>query len=227
MTRRALIVEFVGLPGAGKSYLAARVADSLAERGMNVWRYEDCPGPRPLSGQWFKARLTTLVLAIAQPRCTWRLWQAARRTTRPLHFMIMWWAFEVMRRRGELRHDVLIFDQAISQLIWSIGYEADASRIEPLAALAPRPDLLVRVRASLATIERRLGNRDGHESKMERDMPSDPSALDRAETATTAIMHATDDWPHIDATHDDDAAAGACVDAIIAAVEQQRQEASK
>jgi hypothetical protein len=226
MSSGALIVEFVGLPGAGKSYLAARVADGLAHHGMCVWRYEDRPGPGCLSGQWFKARLTALGMVITQPRRTWRLWQAARRTTRPMHFMIMWWAFAIMRRREGCRHEVLIFDQGIAQLIWSIGYEAGASLAEPLVSIAAASDLLVHVDATSATIQRRLDNRDGSQSKLERDIPDDPSAFDRAEAAMTAIRHATSDHTRLTVTHDDDVAADACVDAIIAAIEQRRQEAT-
>jgi hypothetical protein len=121
----------------------------------------------------------------------------------------------------------LIFDQAIAQLIWSIGYEADPRAVAPLAAIAPRPHLLVRLHATRDTVLRRMDQREGEQSLLERDMPGDSSAIERATAAMHAVADATRDWIHVEVTHDDDAAAGACVDAITAVIQRQRQEAAR
>ncbi len=131
-----MVVEFVGLPGAGKSTLATRVLEELTARGY------DCAGRELLRTEttgsklryWFGhlgiLRSTTrAVLAVSASGP-----EAQRHAAR-----LGRWAtsFERLTRAG---HEIVVLDQGVVQQAWSLLFRAPSGRSHLLQLL----DLILR-----------------------------------------------------------------------------------
>jgi PST family polysaccharide transporter len=191
MTRRrpGVYVEFVGLPGAGKSVASRLVADVLRRKGIEVseptYHLDHIVGPiarrlkkisyalrgaleRPVEGHFW----SQLLLESGQPSVARFLAEAMN-----------WFYLMATIRRETARTGVHLFDQGLCQAIWSVAYEAtrvDLISQEPLTRLAqslPRRSVIVLVEASLPTIGARLSARPGLASRVERDMANGLSAM--------------------------------------------------
>ncbi len=136
-----LCVEFLGLPGAGKSTMSRVLADLLHERGIAVTD----PAPRAAS--------------VDPPLTRWatKLWYAARALVRHPGHTAFWIRLIVRSRQRRLadawtilvnwlylldrvgRHHtapgVYVMDQGLFQALWSLAYGAGASVIPTAAVL--------------------------------------------------------------------------------------------
>ena len=190
MSRNAVIVEFVGLPGAGKSTLALRTAEILCQRGMRVSlpsksvftedrRYI---GKVRKSAYYVRFALSNLRYSLLSARAI----LSSRQTSREdLLWVLLTW-FKRSARIQQQRHlgGVHVIDSGIFQGLWSIGFSGKNPNLvelgERVLAWLPIPNLLVVVESSLSTIERRLAKRPGSGSRLERWPPGDPGLLLRA-----------------------------------------------
>lgn len=169
MSRKSVVVEFLGMPGVGKSTLTARVAEKLAQRGVPVCR----AGKR---ARFENANLYLSFIA-SHPGYAFASVRAIiasrQRTLRDLTWVAMTWLKRSARiRRYKFENGVRLVDPGIFQALWSIGF---SSRKTNLAALYGRlqnrmfvSDLAVIVEADAGTIRCRLEARPGRTSRLER-----------------------------------------------------------
>jgi len=175
MTRRGITVEFLGLPGVGKSSLSRRVAVMLRERGHPVHEATFDLGHTPgtmsrslrkavpvgremLLHPWSAGRACRAVIASRQDS-----------SLTAFKMIFNWLMVAGIARRATRLQGVHLFDQGLCQALWSIGLSssnAAPGRVgDALFALAPRPDLIFNIEASAETVARRLRERGGRDSR--------------------------------------------------------------
>lgn len=189
-------VEFLGLPGSGKSTVSHAVADVLRRRGLVVdeptWSVDHelssrrryfhkicCVGRELVSRPGGAARTLAIVARSRQRRPAetlraWRNWlfvsASTRRTTSPVAMQLL--------------------DQGLFQALWSVCFQARAAHLAellgPLVDAVRCPDLVVELEVSSAELERRLSMRRDGMSRL--DGPGrPPESWERAERAMAEV----------------------------------------
>jgi len=203
----ALVVEFLGLPGSGKSVLAHATARVLRERGVDVHEptyklaHERGEAARQVTKAW-----QTLTATVRSPRDTFswfRAFAASRQARRSglIKLTVNWLHLTTVLERAGRSAGVILLDQGLLQALWSVEYEARRSLLESerlaerLADCLPERAAIVLTEASLTTVERRLAGRPGATSRLEqapdlevtRSLAWAREALARVEALGTAV----------------------------------------
>lgn len=225
-----MVIELIGLPGAGKSTLSRLIAERLTAAGHRVDEATYVRDHR-LSGPRRVVEKLALALAClgAQPR---RSAELAFRVARTRQATLADWGTSVFnflyvsalhrRRRGD---GVLLLDQGIAQALWSIGFAAKREDWAEIVARrdrapAPWPDLVVVVRASPAVILERLRQRSKQASRLEKELGRSGSALERCAARLQAVLHLLrrDGVPLVEVSSEGMADPAAEVERVMAAV---------
>lgn len=168
------VVEFCGLPGAGKSTIARALVAALRLQAVPT---TDVMAPiGPTAPRAVRIRRKSAVIArgmvsrggleIATNLGLRSGQEAARdRIARPANLLVVRNAV----RRAQGRAGVHVLDQGPIQEWWSAALRADDARVLQWAAAdpAPRADLVVRVDAPTDVLIARLARRDARESRLE------------------------------------------------------------
>jgi hypothetical protein len=192
------VVEFCGLPGAGKSTFARALVASLRLHGVPAAEVMAPIGPSAPRG----ARLRRKSVVVARGLLhrggptlavdvAWRSRQAhARdRVARPANLLVVRDAV----RRAAKGVGVGVLDQGPVQEWWSAALRADDARVVAWAANdpAPRADVLVRVDAPLDVLAARLRRRRERQSRLEGVVGADLDAeLERGARLLDALCDA-------------------------------------
>lgn len=176
-----LCVEFLGLPGAGKSTLAHAVTAELRVRGVRVTPPRCTNGRRDATLGRLGIKLWYAIRgAVQAPRRT-LFWLKLLAESRQAHRGDWWgsalnWFYLLGITRQRASHPgIQLLDQGVFQALWSVGYAAQqrgvlSSQLLPqLRATLPPRILVVLVGTSAATATQRLRHRDG-KSRLERDL---------------------------------------------------------
>jgi thymidylate kinase len=199
---RALAVEFLGLPGVGKSAVCAKTAEHLSRRGFVVRQPvlavsdRSALGPR-LRGYLGKSRLIAREL-LAHPLHSLRSIRAIASTRQPspsvLVMVVTNWLMQgSLLRTCRSLPAVSLFEEGIFQALWSIGLEGRPGAVRDLGAtladVLSVPDVVVVVEADLDAVIQRLGKRAGNESRADRWRGEDDRAFARA---SAVMLEVTD-----------------------------------
>jgi hypothetical protein len=172
---RAVQVEFLGLPGVGKSSVSRRVAEILAAKGLPVRQptYTLDHGPGKLE-RTLRKSLYVIGEVLSHPHYS-LLSAKALRDSRQESFHILfkmlfnWLLVSAMMRRHRTAGGIHLYDQGIFQGLWSIGLGAKNGAIrlvgDRLAPWIPAPTVVAVVEADLSTVTRRLEERGGRHSR--------------------------------------------------------------
>jgi len=156
----ALAIEFLGLPGGGKSACAAALCDALRMRGKKVWRSGTEPGRCP----FFTTLWVILLFVVGHPWLACRYTWSCLRTSLPGQ-MLRWVLLDVynlaMAGKAARDHEIVILDENRFQRLFSLGIELpDPDRLfRGFIPTLPRRDLLLNVVASPRTALERLETR--------------------------------------------------------------------
>jgi len=233
-----MLIEFVGLPGAGKTTMSRRVTELLLDRQLTVdeTTYDLSRKYRRLPGLLVKSTYLTRY-AVAHPRLAFSdsvgIAATQQATLLDLGKSIFNWMFIASltsRKRSPAR--LMILDQGVAQAMWSIGFAAQRETwLDELCARAQtsahKPDLLIHVRADFQKIGDRLATRAQRLSRMD-SLGWDHNVLQRAEAHGDAIIGRFKSFgvPVIDVKNDDrePLASGArrVADAIVTKLGEQR-----
>jgi thymidylate kinase len=184
-------VEFLGLPGAGKSGVSRRVAEILTSGGHSVvdTNYE----LTHRTGAWTRRLLKTGTILrelafhpVYAARSARAIAGTKQRTASDLSGAVANWLFVsgLLRGRGRDRA-IHLLDEGIFQALWSVGFSAASGDWPAVARSAgagfPAPDVVVLVNASTATVERRLRARGPRQSRIEDRLDTDREILEASE----------------------------------------------
>ena len=186
-----LTVEFVGIPGAGKSSVSQRVVLLLRDRGYVVdnLSYRLAHG-RSRWVRFLKKSVHVTKEAVFHPVMTLRsLGQIASIPHPSLRILAKmtfnWLLVSALARRGR-KPGIHIFDQGIFQGFWSMGFGGDPAAVGESArrlwGFVPPPDLVVVIEADLPAILHRLKMRQERKSRLDRLFESHPDVLEDCAT---------------------------------------------
>lgn len=196
-----VIIELVGLPGAGKSALAAALHAELERRGRaaRLMTAGVSDGTAPVSRYLRKGRLVLMQLLtrpIPSLRFLW--WLRSSRQIGVVGFLERLVAWLVTQRllitaRGGTAD--AIFDEGSLQALWSIGlygeYEGLLDLWQGDRDLGVIGDLVLVVSPSLGMVEARLGGRVRPHSRIDHLGPDDRRrALERGSAIVEALAGA-------------------------------------
>lgn len=183
-----LSVEFVGIPGAGKSAVSRRVVALLRGRGLVVddlsyrLAHEESRATRFLRKSVYVTKEIVLH-PIVTTRSLVQIAAVPHPSLRILAKMAYnWLLVSALARRGR-EPGIHICDQGIFQGFWSMGFGGGSAAVAEAArrlwGLVPAPDLVVVIEADLPAIRHRLKLRQERKSRLDRLFESHPSALER------------------------------------------------
>jgi hypothetical protein len=184
-----LLVTFVGLPGSGKTALCDRVVQILRRRGAACDQSDETAFRRLGHKSAWAARE-----ALGHPGYALRsLWAIAATRQRSLvdlvRMLANWFARSFLIRRAARAPGIHVFDEGLFQAVWSIGFTARKENWQfslPAFSLCAS-GLTIVVEASLATVARRLADRPGCNSRLEKWLPEEPALLAKADGVMGAI----------------------------------------
>jgi thymidylate kinase len=175
MLARPVIVEFLGLSGAGKSAVSHQVAERLRRRGLPVREPTMALAPPPSRRSLVKRTIKLLHVArelILHPSGSLRSLKSLRSTRQQslrelLRMGFNWLLLSSLMRTH--RRSLHLFDQGAFQALWSIGLEGQRGmirRVGPrLVDTVPAPDVVVVIEADAKVVAHRLEARGGRESR--------------------------------------------------------------
>ncbi len=172
-----IVIEFLGVPGVGKTTLARRLAADLQTHGYRA-AFVGMDSPAEL-GRWAKLLRHLGEIApylIAEPRQAWRALALLRHFPQPglaasLSQLRYWLRTMALARRWAGAAEVAILDQGYFQGLFSWALPCGDLDPRVLAAaleVMPRPQLLVVVTASTEVVRARLRGRNAAHRKIDR-----------------------------------------------------------
>jgi len=197
----SVIVEFIGLPGVGKSTLSREVATELETRGTEVhepiYERDIYSTPRRIAS---KARLASRSL-IDDPKKTLKTTQCVRQTEQQSLSDFIRVTFNLHYVTGvtttfQSRTGVTLLDQGLYQACWSVGLRSTQPTDEAIEKVDISayisPDLVVFVEANDATIANRLTNRTDGDTRFTPNSDAFKRARNGYETIKSEMKSASD-----------------------------------
>ncbi len=191
--RSSLIVEFVGLPGSGKTTLTLRTGELLRHEGWAVHEaYKDWnKGLRYRLADHGSSLLRLIPgepsLALNTYRSIARLQSVSR--GQAANLALNWLNRVAHLIQGRRLGGIHLLDQGLYQLFWSIGFACGEAQLEQLLAsirLPYLPDVVVVLSVTPAASIKRLAKRPGQTSRLERGALNSESYA-RAEAALVHV----------------------------------------
>ena len=172
--RGALLVEFCGLPGSGKSHLADALVAGLRREGIPARAGDASIAPDIAPVRRIPRKLLAAGReALADPAGAARVGLAIARAERDAADVIsrslQWFVTQRLLDRAAGRAGVHVFGEGVLQSLWSIGVRGDPDRLlevlETGGAPWIRPRVLVVVNAPIDVAAARLGARRSTHSR--------------------------------------------------------------
>jgi hypothetical protein len=195
---RWVLIDFLGVPGVGKTTLAGELALELRQQGYDV-------AFRPIDRLVWGNRYATLAYhltciarwTLRRPRQAWRLASLFRLFPQPAPAMAIrtmrYWLYTGAFATSELRRArVAILDQGYLQGVfsWALLCPDAESGVVPALARIPVPDVLVVVTAPPDEIQARLAQRPYSFSRLQVLLEADPGWLARTARLVNLIAQA-------------------------------------
>lgn len=186
-------IEFVGLPGAGKTTLAQELAQHLVAAGHLP--------PATSSTRRVRAMLRYAACGARHPmrlvRAIWAVCRSRQRTSKDLAWVLSRWIKKSCRSlQRASQPGVHLVDAGPLQALWAIGLTSDRRRFPlVLEELRPQwsfPDLAVFIETEPLVVEQRLARRAVRQSRLEILMREDPAAVKNAQAVLDVLRKAVE-----------------------------------
>jgi hypothetical protein len=189
-----VMVELVGMPGAGKSYLCSGVAAAAGERG-----FDSLETPPPVDDQsMVKVRIGKIGRAVGftllHPLTSARL-AGTVLTSGQSSFSGMFTKginlLSELKRFGGVNRGVRLSDQGVVQAVWSIGFRAEKPDAKRLLTAVARwlPATLVMVEVDRGSNVEQLASRENGHSLFDRLPPDElKDAMERGSAFLSEIV---------------------------------------
>lgn len=175
MSQKPFVLEFVSLPGSGKSTLSHRVAQMLRKTGVAV--KEPTYALTHMTSPWIRLLKKGIHVGwavLCMPRCVSSLTRAVV-SSRPESAIAMLanllFVVALVRKR-RCTPGIVILDQGVFQAVWSIGFRSDEQAVTRCVAALVECDLIPRtvvvIDAPVPTVRNRLSQRPGIASVLEK-----------------------------------------------------------
>lgn len=170
----ALLVEFCGLPGAGKSHLAAALVEGLRRRGIPAHASDasispDASAIRRIPRKLLAAGREVLDDPAGAVRAGLAIARAERSAGDVVSRSMQWLVTQHVLDRAMRRAGVHVFQEGVLQALWSIGLRGDPDALLEVldAGAVPwiRPEVLVVVNAPVEVAAARLDARRSSHSR--------------------------------------------------------------
>jgi len=191
-----MLVEFLGVPGSGKSTVSHILADALKDRDLTVAEITyDLDRRHRRAGRLLLKSMQSLRFALKHPYKTYSYFTKISSTNQnslsDFTKALFNWLFIASIAHTHRASDITILDQGVAQALWSVGHAARRNVWADLLALEPEgaailPDLVVHVRASPQSLKDRLMARTQRVSRLD-GHGQDFASLARARAHSDAI----------------------------------------
>ncbi|WP_394739971.1 AAA family ATPase [Natronococcus roseus] len=230
-------VEFFGVPGAGKSTIARRLAERLTATGRPVSEptyelaHEVSSARRYLAKSGYAATGT-----LRRPRRALAAARAIAESGQPSPRALVKTAFNWLYVTGVLESrtpgELQVLDQGLAQAAWSVGLGAERDRTAPLCELAvdalsrSGPALVVIVDVAPETIRERLASRADGDTRVSPtgDGHGVSEAFERTERIERSLADAVAGRPSVDLLRVDNESRADLEDAVATVLERLESE---
>lgn len=176
-----ILVEFCGLPGAGKSTLAAGLAGALTGHGLLVRDGTASINPGVRSARRVPRKLRfTVTQGLTHPLVSLRIGAPIARAGRagrergPVDLaarFVQWTVTQRLFTVAQASRGIHVFEEGVVQALWSIGLRGDVSPVLTELTRRPgawiKPDLVVVVDVPLKAAADRLRRRVSRHSRIQ------------------------------------------------------------
>jgi len=175
-SNKSIAVEFLGLPGSGKTLLCHRVAILLSDKKARVDEpsqlFCGCTRCKRVLRKSIKIARELILHPCYCLRSASAILRVRHKSTSDLFRVLLnWFVVSSFIRRGKSERGIHLHDQGILQALWSIAFSSDGTAIHTVASrlrdLMPTPSLVVVVEVKLSTAARRLSSRAIPNSRVE------------------------------------------------------------
>ena len=173
-TRRALLIEFCGLPGAGKSHVAAALVNGLGRRGIPADAGDasiapEVPPARRIPRKLLAAGGAVLGDPAGSVRAGLAISRGGHRAGDIVSRSLQWFVTQGVLDRASRRPGLHVFQEGVLQALWSVGLRGDPDGLlgvlESHADRWIRPHVVVVVNAPIEVAVARLGTRPSSHSR--------------------------------------------------------------
>lgn len=174
--RAPTIVEFFGLPGVGKSYVAELTHRILSDLGIPARVVDrpvgvEVPAPVRIGRKLLLVAGQGLSHPVRSIRAVEAIVAAQRDLPSGVSRSVQWLVTQALLARSRRSPGVHLLQEGVLQALWSVGLRGHPDDV--IASLGGDlepvwPDIVVVVEAPIETVRARLGSRDSQHSRTER-----------------------------------------------------------